>query len=85
MGMPDRLLDEYEWSQTSARSLVHTFISPSVAYIGVLFAYPVIFPTVIVVKSKHVALLRPADLKPPSSLGVLDGAATPILSRHLKQ
>ena len=78
MGMPGRLLDEYEWSQTSARSLVHTFNSPSVAYIGLLFAYPVIFPTIIVVNSKHVALLRPADLKLPSSLGMLDGAATPI-------
>lgn len=49
---------------------------------GVLFAYPVIFPTIIVVKSKHVALLRP---ELPSSLGMLDGAATPISSRRLKQ
>ena len=85
MGMPGRLLDGYEWSETSATSLFHTFISLSVAYIGLLFAYPVTFPTIIAVKSKHVALLRPADLKLPSSLGMLDGAATPIFSRHLQQ
>ena len=66
----------------------HSFIpsssrpSPTLGY---CLQYPVIFPTIIVVKSKHVALLRPAHLKLPSSLGMLDGPATPILSRHLKQ